>query len=250
MVQGNTGAAPTPGARDVFWGCGVRACADRVAATLSHPFPSGWRLRQPPAVGSGEGRERLYFNAPLWVGDLEKQLAEQECEVQPPPLRAALPCRRARGDLNKALGEAAGGCPSAEPPPRDTGAPKGHVHGSPEGTGGGCQQQSPVVAGTWGTPVVPGPSIGVASSDGAWFSGRCWQRCREALPRVGGSEGRQSSVLSSSQRGLSDIISIIQSSQACALCRLQAETQPGYSQPKAASFGAAAPSQAEATAIN
>lgn len=53
--------------------------------------------------------ERLYFNTPLWVGDLEKQLGEQECEVQPPPPQAWLPCRRAQGDLYKEMEEVSGG---------------------------------------------------------------------------------------------------------------------------------------------
>lgn len=137
-MWGNIGAAPTPGARQVFWGLWGQRMRGRGCSHPLAPLPlrlaaAAAAASQPAAVGCGEGRERLYFNAPLWVGDLEKQLAEQECEVQPPPLQAALPCRRARGDLNKALGEAAGGCPSAGPPPRDMGAPKGHGPGSQRG---------------------------------------------------------------------------------------------------------------------
>lgn len=80
-----------------FWGCSAGPRHSRtpnpgIAAALSPSLPSGWRLPQP---GHGSSPrpwewevERLYFKPPLWVGDLEKQLREQECEVQPPPLRA------------------------------------------------------------------------------------------------------------------------------------------------------------------
>lgn len=79
------------------------------AQTLALQPPS--RTPSPSAGGCGisaysRGKwevERLYFNTPLWVGDLEKQLREQECEVQPPPLPAWLLCRRAQGDLYKAM---------------------------------------------------------------------------------------------------------------------------------------------------
>lgn len=55
------------------------------------PLAGGCSSRSITTHGRGEqGRERLYFNAPLWVGDLEKQLTVQECEVQPPPLPVLL----------------------------------------------------------------------------------------------------------------------------------------------------------------
>lgn len=60
------------------------------------PSPSAGGCDSPGISAYGRGKwevERLYFNTPLWVGDLEKQLGEQECEVQPPPLQAWLLCR-------------------------------------------------------------------------------------------------------------------------------------------------------------
>lgn len=78
----------------------------------SSPSAGGCASPGIPTHGRGKWEvERLYFNTPLWVGDLEKQLGEQECEVQPPPPQAGLPCRRrAQGDLYKAREEASEGC--------------------------------------------------------------------------------------------------------------------------------------------
>lgn len=82
------------------------------------PSPSAGGCASPGSSAYGRGKwevERLYFNTPLWVGDLEKQLGEQECEVQPPPLQAWLPCRRAQGDLYKAMEEVSGGAGPPSP---------------------------------------------------------------------------------------------------------------------------------------
>lgn len=115
----------------LFWGCSVVSTSPPRAllqvpggASAGHaktpglqppsrtPSSSAGGCDSPGISAYGRGKwevERLYFNTPLWVGDLEKQLGEQECEVQPPPLQAWLPCRRAQGDLYKAMEEASGG---------------------------------------------------------------------------------------------------------------------------------------------
>lgn len=97
------GTAAPPGAGFQLLGIFFRGCSaaprhpthPKVGFCIPPSLPSGWRLPQP---GHGSSPrpwewevERLYFKPPLWVGDLEKQLREQECEVQPPPLRAGPP---------------------------------------------------------------------------------------------------------------------------------------------------------------
>lgn len=230
-----------------------RGCSHPLAPLPLRLAAAAAAASQPPAVGSGEGRERLYFNAPLWVGDLEKQLAEQECEVQPPPLRAALPCRRARGDLNKALGEAAGGAPLLDPHPGTRGHPRATSTGSQRGQEVGASSKALWWLGrgghgTRGHRWSPGHPSALPAATALGYRGGVGSAVGKLCHEFAGRRGGRAPC--SPRRGLSDIISIIQSLQACALCRLQAETRPGYSQPKAASFWAAAPSRAEDTAIN
>ena len=98
----------------LFWGCSIaspspprallrvpggastgRAQTPGLQPPSRTPSPSAGGCDSPGISAYGRGKwevERLYFNMPLWVGDLEKQLGEQECEVQPPPLQAWLPC--------------------------------------------------------------------------------------------------------------------------------------------------------------
>lgn len=79
-------AQPTTG----IAGVGVDLVGSPSPRTPS-PLAGGCSSQSITTHGRGEqAKERLYFNAPLWVGDLEKQLAEQKCEVQPPPLPALL----------------------------------------------------------------------------------------------------------------------------------------------------------------
>lgn len=67
------------------------------------PSPSAGGCASPGASSHGCGKreaERLYFNTPLWVGDLEKQLGESKS------VKSNLPrCCRAQGDLHKAMEE-------------------------------------------------------------------------------------------------------------------------------------------------
>lgn len=92
-----TSCSARPGAGD-FGGmqrCPPASHTPNPGILSPHPFPpaGGWHspgMAAAPGRGNGKWRRR-YFKPPLWVGDLEKQLREQECEVQPPPLRAGPP---------------------------------------------------------------------------------------------------------------------------------------------------------------
>jgi len=138
-------ALPPPASLRVLGARGTRGA--RVCSRPLAPRPLRLAAATSPGIsayGRGErGAERRYFNAPLWVGDLEKQLGEQECEVQPPPPRAWLPCRRAQGDLYKAMEEGSGGAGPPAPglrlgtPSVGTPCPSVPLPWAADGMGGG-----------------------------------------------------------------------------------------------------------------